>query len=285
MKDTILYDKLEISPNLSEDEIKKIGKKLLLKHHPDKNENKEEASKKFIEVKEILDILTDKERRDLYHKIGVSILDNSNPNNFSSNNPNINPFNNFNPEILNAFNSFFNNFTKMSGNQNGFFPGMMPGMIPGMMPGMPPEMIRPGMSTFNNRNYNSDIVYTIKINRRFLRDEQEYNINYKRIIVCDECDKDICQKCNNKRFTENKIILNNMSNMTLIQQIPCDLCKDNKCKKCNNNQYIEEEKKVILNIKKDKLEELIDNKQTIILKENGNILKERKTDLIIIFTE
>lgn len=282
MKDTILYDKLEISPDLSEDEIKKVGKKLLLKHHPDKNENKEEASKKFIEVKEILDILTDKEKRDLYHKIGVSILDSSN--NFNNHNnhmnpsSNINPFNN--PEILNAFNSFFNNFTKMSGNSNGGFPGF-PGGIPGF-PGMIPEMIRPGMPTFNNRNYNSDIVYTIKINRRFLREDQDYNINYKRIIVCDDCDKNICQKCNNNRIIENKIILNNM---TILQHIPCDSCKDNKCKKCNNNQYIEEEKKVILNIKKDKIEELIDNRQTIILKENGNILKERKTDLIIIFTE
>ena len=56
MKDTILYQKLGISPYLSDEQLRREGKKLLLKHHPDKNENKEESSKNFIEIKEILSI-------------------------------------------------------------------------------------------------------------------------------------------------------------------------------------------------------------------------------------
>ena len=42
MIDTILYDRLGLSPSYSEEEIKKEGKKLLLRYHPDKNENKED---------------------------------------------------------------------------------------------------------------------------------------------------------------------------------------------------------------------------------------------------
>jgi len=73
MKDCILYDNLGLSPYLTDEEIKKEGKKLLLQYHPDKNlQNSEEASKKFIEIKEILDILINK--REEYHTYGVNIL-------------------------------------------------------------------------------------------------------------------------------------------------------------------------------------------------------------------
>jgi DnaJ-class molecular chaperone len=273
MKDTILYDKLDISPGLSDEEIKKVGKKLLLKYHPDKNENKEEASKKFIEVKEILDILTDKEKRELYHNIGISILNNNNFNNF--NNVDTNNINNnhvFNSHFFQNFQSFFNNFTKMTGDFSPFV-GIQE------MPG-----IKPGMSTFNNKNYNSDIVFSIKINRNFIKEDNEYNINYKRVVICDICslNKEICNKCNNKGFIE---IKQNFNNIIIRQHIICTDCKDKKCIKCNNNEYNEEEKKVILNIKGDKIFELIDNKQTIILKEHGNILKDKITNLVIIFND
>ena len=262
MKDTILYEKLDISPELSDEEIKKIGKKLLLKYHPDKNENKEESSKKFIEVKEILDILTDKEKRQLYHNIGISILNNSND---SSNVPsNINPEHIFNSPFFNNFNSLFSNFTKMNGDLSSFM-GM--------------HGIKPGMSTFNNKNYSSDITYRIKINRNFIREDQEYNVYYKRVVVCNSCNLSgvppiICEKCNNKRFIQTTKVFNNI---IIKERIICNDCydKDKKCVKCNGNEYTEEDKKVILNIKRDKIIDLIDKKQSIILKEHGNILKDK----------
>jgi DnaJ-class molecular chaperone len=172
----------------------------------------------------------------------------------------------FNQHFFDNFNYLFRNFTKMTGNFSPFVDGILP-----------------GISTFNNKNYNSDIVYTIKINRNFIQEDHEYNVYYKRVVVCDLCDinKNICEKCNNKRFIEIKQVFNNI----LIKHcIICDECKDKKCIECNGNEYTEEEKKVILNIKGEKILELIDKKQTIILKENGNILKEKTTDLVIIFT-
>ena len=80
MKDRILYDRLDISPDLSIEQLKKEGKKLLLKWHPDKNlDSQEESTKKFKEIKEILDILTDPEKREKYHNFGIQAFENNSP--------------------------------------------------------------------------------------------------------------------------------------------------------------------------------------------------------------
>ena len=113
MKDTILYQKLGISPYLSDEQLRREGKKLLLKHHPDKNENKEESSKNFIEIKEILDILCDPKQRINYHQIGIDIL---NKNSNSPRNTHINSNDFFNEMMI--FIDLFTNMTKIMRNMN-----------------------------------------------------------------------------------------------------------------------------------------------------------------------
>lgn len=65
------YEILEIAKTATEAEIKKSYRKHALKWHPDKNpDNQKEAEKKFKEISEAYEVLSDKKKRDIYDKYG-----------------------------------------------------------------------------------------------------------------------------------------------------------------------------------------------------------------------
>jgi len=64
------YKLLGIDRNASEDEIKKAYKKMALKWHPDRNGGSESASKKFKEISEAFEVLSDKQKRTIYDQFG-----------------------------------------------------------------------------------------------------------------------------------------------------------------------------------------------------------------------
>ena len=65
------YEVLGVSKNATDDELKKAFRKLAKKYHPDANlDNKEEAEKKFKEVNEAYEILSDKQKRQMYDQFG-----------------------------------------------------------------------------------------------------------------------------------------------------------------------------------------------------------------------
>lgn len=65
------YKTLEVSKTASEAEVKKSYRKLALKWHPDKNpDNLEEANKRFRELSEAYEVLSDQKKRQIYDKYG-----------------------------------------------------------------------------------------------------------------------------------------------------------------------------------------------------------------------
>lgn len=65
------YKVLEISRSASENEIKKAYRKLALKWHPDKNpDNLDEANRRFRELSEAYEVLSDEKKRRIYDQYG-----------------------------------------------------------------------------------------------------------------------------------------------------------------------------------------------------------------------
>ena len=65
------YEVLGVNKNATEDELKKAYRKLAKKYHPDANlDNKEEAEKKFKEVNEAYETLSDPQKRKMYDQFG-----------------------------------------------------------------------------------------------------------------------------------------------------------------------------------------------------------------------
>jgi DnaJ-class molecular chaperone len=84
------YDILEVNKDAKEDEIKKSYKKLAVKWHPDKNmDNKEESERRFKEISEAYQVLSDPEKRQIYDNYGEEGLkDNGMGQNNPFNSPN-----------------------------------------------------------------------------------------------------------------------------------------------------------------------------------------------------
>ncbi|GAA5985193.1 hypothetical protein JCM10908_002563 [Rhodotorula pacifica] len=64
------YSRLGVSRDADDDAIKRAYKKQALKHHPDRNKGSEEAAKKFKEVSEAYEVLSDKDKRAIYDQFG-----------------------------------------------------------------------------------------------------------------------------------------------------------------------------------------------------------------------
>ena len=66
------YKALGVSKTATQDEIKKAYRKLARKMHPDLNPNDKEAHKKFQEINEANEVLSDPEKRKKYDELGAN---------------------------------------------------------------------------------------------------------------------------------------------------------------------------------------------------------------------
>lgn len=253
VKDTKLYDILEVSPNATEQEINKAFYKLSKVWHPDKNAHRiEEATKKFQEISEAKNILSDPQKREMYDKFGTTQEQPGGPG--------------FDPADL--FGQMFNNM------------GGMPGM---------PNFFR------QQNNQQEDCIVEQVVSLDDLYNNKKVNIKYKHKVFCGKCNgtgtKDgkasDCSGCGGKG---QKIRIIRQGPM--IQQLvsPCDEChgsgetsgknNDNKCSDCNGNKLLIKETLFEFQLNKN-----MTNNQKILVNDKGHILKNGRTNLIIIIKE
>lgn len=64
------YELLGVKKNATEEEIKKAYRNLAKKYHPDRNKGNKEAENKFKEISEAYAVLSDKEKREQYDRLG-----------------------------------------------------------------------------------------------------------------------------------------------------------------------------------------------------------------------
>lgn len=73
------YKTLEVSREATADEIKKAYRKLARKYHPDLHPGDKAAEKKFKEVQEAYDVLSDPDKRDQYDRFGSAAFEQGGP--------------------------------------------------------------------------------------------------------------------------------------------------------------------------------------------------------------
>lgn len=63
------YETLGVSPNASDEEIKRAYRKLVLQYHPDRNPHDQEAAEKIREINAAYEVLGDPEKRKTYERL------------------------------------------------------------------------------------------------------------------------------------------------------------------------------------------------------------------------
>ena len=64
------YEILGVKKTATEAELKKAYRELAKKYHPDKNKGNKEAENKFKEISEAYAVLSDKDKREQYDRLG-----------------------------------------------------------------------------------------------------------------------------------------------------------------------------------------------------------------------
>lgn len=68
------YEVLGLARGASQDEIKKAYRKSALKYHPDRNQDNPDAEKKFKQISEAYEVLSDEKKRQIYDQYGADAL-------------------------------------------------------------------------------------------------------------------------------------------------------------------------------------------------------------------
>jgi DnaJ-class molecular chaperone len=231
--DNLLYNRLEVGPNASENDIKKAYARLSKIWHPDKNPNNiEEATKKFQEINEAKEILLNSDKRLIYDEVGMDINKQQSQHQHQSS-----PFSFF-ENIINQHFSFNMNATSSS-NGSGSGAGVSPQHQP---------------DSFEN------IVANLHITLEQIYNNESVSFQYKQKVFCNKCDGNgtndglapICLECSGKGM---KIQI--IKSGFIIQQLmsSCNICNGSgkcikeECDLCNGLGYSLKEKSISIPLK------------------------------------
>lgn len=251
VKDTTLYDRLEITSQATETEIKKSFMRLSKIWHPDKNNNSEESTVKFQELNEAKEILLDSQKRQMYDDYGFDAINNDNGGNDMQN-----PFGGFEHFFGGGG---FNFNSRQRHNQEEY------------------EDIEETLNIQLNQLYNEETI--------------DFSYNYKQYCVpCNgEGTKNglsnKCSECNGKGM---KVQIIKMGPMIQQVMINCNLCNgsgkvinnNNKCTTCNGSCFIKKDKTIQIPLKSG-----LKHGNIITMQNKGNCYKNNKSNLKIKINE
>jgi DnaJ-class molecular chaperone len=254
-KDTILYDRLEVRPNATTDEITKAGRKMSMKWHPDKHlSNKEEAEAKFKEIREALDILSDPHKRSQYDQVGLDGINGKNI------------------------------------DQDHGFPQGFPQGFPFPFPG---GFRNPFMNPSQHQQHPQPepIVHHLSVSLEQIAKEELVYFNYSHHINCAKCDGNgatdsskivDCAMC---RGTGTCTRIQQMGHVVQHISMPCEACdrkgktieKGYKCNRCAGKGYVKTTTNANI-----KLQTTIDDDMKLKLEKKGHQTKQGSGDLIVV---
>ncbi len=217
------YEKLGVSKGASDQEIKRAYRKLAQKYHPDRNKGNTDYEKKFKEITEAYEVLSDKQKRSAYDQFGEAGVKGANGGN---------GFSGFDGFDFGGFGDIFESF----------FGGGMGG-----------TRRRPGPK----RGTDIEVMVNISFEEAVFGCEKK--ISVEKGVLCSDCDGKGYEKGSNViKCSE----CNGSGQVTRIQRTPlgairtssvCYKCQgegrvyEKRCKKCNGTGNIR--KKVNLSVK------------------------------------
>ncbi|MCX7759038.1 MAG: molecular chaperone DnaJ [bacterium] len=238
MKD--YYEVLGVSRNASEEEIKTAYRKLAKTYHPDVAENKEEAEKKFKEINEAFQVLSDPEKRRIYDRYGK--IENTYQGNVQTS------------DIFDIFSELFDDFIFKSTTYNRVNPI--------------DELYRPQKG--------KDITLNLEITLEdaYFGKTQKVKIPDKK--VCHQCQglgfpKEELIKCEKCKGTGQVSYRTKSLWGTVVSTYTCDQCHGwgytpkRICPTCQGNKYLQQEKEIEINIPKG-----IENGEVLLIQGQGN---------------
>jgi len=229
VKETALYDILEVAPDCDAEQLKKAYKKAALKYHPDKNPDA--PPDKFKEVSQAFSVLSDPEKREMYDRYGAEALqDGGGPNPFAGG-----------AEDL---------MSQLFG--GGFFGGMG-----GMGFG--------GGGRHGGKRRGEDLVHPLKVSLEDMFNGKLTRLSLQKEIICPDCQGIGCKSpnsittCQGCGGTGAKITLRQLGpNMVQQYQSTCPECRGegravkakDRCTMCLGKKTVEEKKKLEVQIER-----------------------------------